>query len=361
VAGVHSSLGVAAIHGEDYETARRHLETAVALATEDPDRVDFDATTILSNLGIVHSRMGDQERARELHERALATMERTEADHPRRVIPMINIAATYERQERYADAIPWLEKASAILSARPEKQARAGDMEAQIATDYVELGDPARARDHLRRALGFYDRDTLPTKRLNPETTRARLGRLLLEDGDEAAAAETLSTALHALRAKRPAEDDPLFVSVEVDLARALAANRSRPRARARGEGGRYSCCQPRLLFEKRRRLSTMPPNAFRPRTLQDVTQHDFFDNTAGVQFSTSIDFGSCATCRSACWRPTHSPSQPPPHSGCGPQTAANAAASCLARSSFATCLRTRASFASSRLSSRAGLNPFGM
>jgi len=156
VAAAWSRLGVIELHRERYGRAAEYLERAVAMITDDPRAIEFDGATILSNLGVVYGRRGEPERARAVHERALAMLERADPDHPRRSIPLINIASTYRAQGRPLDAVPYLEQVVEILLRLPESEARRGDMEVEIAEALLEGGEPGQAEPHATRALALY-------------------------------------------------------------------------------------------------------------------------------------------------------------------------------------------------------------
>jgi tetratricopeptide (TPR) repeat protein len=224
-AKARSSLGVAAIKAEDYQTAVEHLERAVETALRDPGVVEFDATTIMSNLGIVYSRLGRQEEARALHRRALETMQRVDPEHPRRVIPMINIAASFRRDGKDEEAIPWLEKAADLLIERGEP-ARAGDMMAEIGDIHLGLGDPETARVWLRRALGHFD---LGAAAIRPDNLNVQNARFLFAESYASQkrprdALGWYEQALAEALERRPTENHTLFVRIRHGLANALAA-----------------------------------------------------------------------------------------------------------------------------------------
>jgi tetratricopeptide (TPR) repeat protein len=228
VAEVRSSLGVVAIKREDYDAAIRELEWAVKILADDPSGIEFDRATVMSNLGIVYSRQGKQEKARAMHQRALDVLVRADADHPRRVVPTINIAMTYQRDGRLEDAIEWFSRASEILSRLPDRAARAGDMEVTVAELHAELGDRAAARLHYRRALDLVaaagEPERWATKRAEIQLA---LAKLRIAEGDEVRAREDLERIAEDLAKLGAGADE---VRDEVDAALAALGRRKTPK-----------------------------------------------------------------------------------------------------------------------------------
>jgi eukaryotic-like serine/threonine-protein kinase len=224
VAKIESSLGAVAIKAEDYPRAIEHLERAVDVATRDPEAVEFDTATILSNLGIVHSRLGNQEKARDLHRRALTTMERTDPEHPRRVIPVINIAASYARDAEHAQAIVWFEQAQEILLVEREF-GRAGDMMVEIAEAHLALGQHEEAHTWLTKAIRSYERATSSGRLKRALSARLLLGDAALRGRRATAAVAAFEGLLEALQHPEDAEEEELVVRACLGLARSVSGS----------------------------------------------------------------------------------------------------------------------------------------
>jgi eukaryotic-like serine/threonine-protein kinase len=229
VAKVHSSLGAVAIKVEDYESAIAHLERAVDVATGDPAAIEFDTASILSNLGIVYSRLGQQEKARELHRRALTTMERADADHPRRVVPIINIAASHQRDDEYEEAIVWFKRAQSILIEH-NQFSRAADMAIELAEAHVVLGDHETSYSFFEQALQYYEMSSVSNERRGLVLARLRVAEAYFEQRRPQDAIVLFERALEAERSPR-GQVQPLMLHARLGLARALVATGERRRA----------------------------------------------------------------------------------------------------------------------------------
>ncbi len=93
------------------DEAARHFERASEMIREDPDHVEFDLGSAIMNTGVMYSRLGRHAEARRLHKQVLEIFERTDPEHPRIALPLMNTAAAYEREGAIAQAIEWYERA----------------------------------------------------------------------------------------------------------------------------------------------------------------------------------------------------------------------------------------------------------
>ena len=233
VAEVRARFGVLAIRRDDHDTAIEELTAVLARYEADPDMVEFDRAGVLSNLAIIYSRQGDQARARRMHLRALEAMERTDPDHPRRVIPAMNVAMTYQREADTEGAVEWLDKASQIAAQRPEGYDLAVRLQLDAAEQLAADGDAAAMRHHLRRAIEYDDRLAAGKPSGRASTSRWKLARSLTEAGRHGDAKALLEQA-HA-DVRQIDEDRSPLLAARVQLALAQSLSREGgdvPRAR---------------------------------------------------------------------------------------------------------------------------------
>jgi tetratricopeptide (TPR) repeat protein len=190
VAEVRSRLGVVDIKRGRYDDAIEHLEWAVQVLDEHPQTVEFDAASIATNLGVVYGRVKRLEDARRMHLHALNTIERTAGpDHPRVVVPLINLASVHGREGDPEGALEWQRRVVDIICKLPDKQARCADMLVEQGDLYLEMRDLDAADKRFRRAIELYERTNGPGSGSHGEFA---LARSMVERGEIDAAIELM-------------------------------------------------------------------------------------------------------------------------------------------------------------------------
>jgi tetratricopeptide (TPR) repeat protein len=146
-----------------------------------------------TNLGNLHARAGDLERAREHYEASLAILPGKPPHDPGAAATHYNLAGIHAMQGRLPDAARELEASLALHEAQAEAHAQLG----RIA---IDLGDDARAVPHLRRALELEPARPDAAERL--AWVLATSSRPELRDGAEAV--ELARRACQAVQFGRP-------------------------------------------------------------------------------------------------------------------------------------------------------------
>ncbi len=121
---------------------------------------DRDVAGALNNLAQLYGDQGKDAEAEPLFKRALAIMEKLNAD----IAPELNnLAALYQRQERYADAEPLFKRALAIREqSLPPGHPELGKYLNNLATLYEKQGRHANSEPLFKRALAIYEKAAGP-------------------------------------------------------------------------------------------------------------------------------------------------------------------------------------------------------
>lgn len=183
LARVHTALAVCAFHSNDWDAALEHMLTAVDLTGD--DALPGDLAVQESNIAVVYSRIGDQQRAIEYLQRS-AEHASAAADPQAAAFAWMNLSGAQARAENYTEALAAADRALAlseqhdIISVLPLARNNA-------ASALFELGRRAEGIACGRQALvegqGANDRNSVVD-------VRANLAGMLIAEGrfDEAAA-----------------------------------------------------------------------------------------------------------------------------------------------------------------------------
>jgi serine/threonine-protein kinase len=174
-----------------------HLERAAAIGATlyaaHPENTDFanDLGTIYNNLGGTYTLTGRMEDALRAHQRALAIRETLAAEHPALLDPQLYLAGSYvnlgeleTRADRGAAALPYLDKAEAVLAGVLSKTPK--HEVARFYTAYAlswraralgGLGRTPEAMTAWERAQSFNDR-SYPTIPAGYAVALARAGKI---------------------------------------------------------------------------------------------------------------------------------------------------------------------------------------
>lgn len=180
---MHTALAVCAFHSNDWDAALEHMLTAVDLTGD--DALPGDLAVQESNIAVVYSRIGDQQRAIEYLQRS-AEHASAAADPQAAAFAWMNLSGAQARAENYTEALAAADRALAlseqhdIISVLPLARNNA-------ASALFELGRRAEGIACGRQALvegqGANDRNSVVD-------VRANLAGMLIAEGrfDEAAA-----------------------------------------------------------------------------------------------------------------------------------------------------------------------------
>ncbi len=162
---LHRGLGTALIALESYESALQHLLTA--LAVSDEAGLVIDSAKSAGNLGILYTTLGDFERARRYHKRALEGFERAEFK-PGIAGSLINIGAVAakfgQQASRQGDAATALREHQRLRETNERALTLFSELGNQRGVAYAEsniglawdrLGEPDRALTHHQRSLAL--------------------------------------------------------------------------------------------------------------------------------------------------------------------------------------------------------------
>ncbi|KAH8062809.1 hypothetical protein JL720_13179 [Aureococcus anophagefferens] len=157
---------------EEREYGGDHVEVASTLKsrervrrTRSGARATSTAATrrwlTLANLGNAHGSLGDNAKARELLERALAIKEREYGrDHAEVAVTLANLGNAYNRLGDYAKACELYERALAIFEREYGRDhVQVASTLVNLGNAYGDLGDDAKKRDLLERALAIFERE----------------------------------------------------------------------------------------------------------------------------------------------------------------------------------------------------------
>ncbi len=244
----------------DYPAADRLLKRAVSIREQQYGPEDPRLPPILSELGLVHWRLGSAAEGQTYLRRAVAIEERTGGSdlqkwlsnlslvekvlgdfdsaeaHLRRAlelgmkaaggtgipvdVTMLNLGSLLREQEDYQGARALLEEVNTI----EEKTWGSGKMytQGELGDLYFAMGDYHRARDFLERAIAFTPREAERAEPLELAAPLTYLGRLLLAEGKPAEALGPLERALR-IRQKRLGETHSEIAETLVEIGRAQA------------------------------------------------------------------------------------------------------------------------------------------
>lgn len=183
---IHSRLG-------DYQRAIDFYEQALAIDREIENR--HDEAIILDNIGVTLDRMGDYEKALAYHQQALAILQ--ELDEPfDEAVTLNNIGMTYKSLMDLDRALSYFEQALAIRQ-------RIGDR-AGVAVSLNTIGGVQSAMDDYQAAQAYYEQ-ALEIRReigdLEGEATSLNnLGTVLQDLGDYQGAFEYYGRALAVIK-----------------------------------------------------------------------------------------------------------------------------------------------------------------
>ncbi|MCA9710559.1 MAG: anion permease, partial [Myxococcales bacterium] len=262
----HDSVAVAAtISAQAYVEARRGrtaeatrlFERAVEMIRNDPDHVEFDLATMLSNIGVMYSRLGRQAEARQLYEQVIEIYERTDPEHPRLLLPLLNMAAAYIREGATEPAIEWSERAVARMLLDARSTYPLVQVELDVAELYMDAGRLEPARAYLERAerrLEELEGDRQSRRFHRSLGVRARLQ--LLEGRPDAAAGSAAESIRRYEQDVLSARDGPDLAQIRFVYAQALLAQGHRDEAIAQAHAAVPGLAGP-LLERARTQVET--------------------------------------------------------------------------------------------------------
>ncbi len=181
----------------DYDKAEQLFQRALNTLEKIPDPKPQDLARSFNNLAVLYNRRGDDEKAEQTYQRALEIGEKADGpEHPRLAYPLNNLAVFYDEKSEYDKARPLYERALAIrekaLGAEHPDVARSLS---GLGSFHYSKGAYEEAEPLLRRALAIREK-TLGQEHPAVAISLNNLGRLYHKKGEYAMAESLLRRAL---------------------------------------------------------------------------------------------------------------------------------------------------------------------
>jgi tetratricopeptide (TPR) repeat protein/tRNA A-37 threonylcarbamoyl transferase component Bud32 len=206
IANSLDAVGSALVQLGRYEEARSYLERGLAMRERRSGRGAPATAASLGNLGKLFLMLRDGPRAASFLQRAIAAYEKTGETE---MASSLETLGTLRFQEgRLRDALGHYERGLSVREkAQGEDHLLVGALARRVGETWLALGEPARARPYLERAVRILEREgRLPNDLAEADLALARVIRA--KGGTPTAARQRALAALAALRrARRPHPD----------------------------------------------------------------------------------------------------------------------------------------------------------
>ncbi|XP_022799025.1 nephrocystin-3-like [Stylophora pistillata] len=203
VATSYNNLGSVHVKLGDLEKAKDYYELALSIQGKKLGPEHVRVATSYNNLGSVHEELGDFKKAKENHELALSIKEKTLGpDHVRMATSYSNLGSVHKELGDFEKAKEYHELAVSI------KEKRLGPEHVRAATSYSNLGSVHEELDDLEKAKEYHELVlSINEKKLGREHVRAatsysNLGSVHEEQGDLEKAKEYYELALSICQKK---------------------------------------------------------------------------------------------------------------------------------------------------------------
>ncbi len=151
---IHVQAATAASNYRDFETATREFRAALDIYEARLGRQHGATLTALNNLGVLHMRAGEQERAEQVFRELLELSEQKYGREHRSVAGQYqNLATVVGRQGRFAEAVPLHRRAHEIFNAVLPGHFMTAYPLISLAYADLQAGDAAAAEQAARQAL----------------------------------------------------------------------------------------------------------------------------------------------------------------------------------------------------------------
>ena len=230
----HETMGVVSWRSKQLETARDHLEKALAIYETGDDPVKVGYTH--SDLGAVCRAMGKLDEAQAHYERGLDVFEENYGPNPTHAMSLLhNLATLYQYRGEHEAAMKTYERALMV------KEAALGPDNPLVASTLTSMGIVHERLGQYDEALAMHQRAlAIFTTKYEPGNykigySHLLIGEVLADRGDYAGARDHIETARGVFR-RSYEPDDPMFAEVEITLAQVDAAQGNPKAALARCE-----------------------------------------------------------------------------------------------------------------------------